>query len=105
MPQGLLLKVLILVLVEDGLREVILQLADLQTFMCEKWPKFQKSHEKKYIFRLQKYNFFQLNNTFFLYFFSPQIHRIIAFRTYRYIHVAILICHFVKFAGLRKSFS
>ena len=54
--------VLILVLMEDGLREVNLQLADLQTFRAQKCSKFQKSREKKYIFRLQKYNFFRLNN-------------------------------------------
>ena len=58
---------------EDGLREVKMQLADLQTFMCEKWPKFQKSHEKKYIFRLQKYNFFRLNNMFFCFFSSKKV--------------------------------
>ena len=56
--------VLILVLMEDGLREVNLQLADLQTFRAQKCSKFQKSREKKYIFRLQKYNFFRLNNMF-----------------------------------------
>ena len=67
------LDVLILVLMEDGLREVKMQLADLQTFMCEKWPKFQKSHEKKYIFRLQKYNFFRLNNMFFCFFSSKKV--------------------------------
>ncbi len=49
--------VLILVLVEDGLRVVKLQLADLQTFRCEKRSKFQKSHEKKYIFHMQNYVF------------------------------------------------
>ncbi len=67
------MQVLILVLMEDGLREVKMQLADLQTFMCEKWPKFQKSHEKKYIFRLQKYNFFRLNNMFFCFFSSKKV--------------------------------
>jgi hypothetical protein len=41
-----------------------LQLADLQTFRAQKCSKFQKSREKKYIFRLQKYNFFRLNNMF-----------------------------------------
>ncbi len=49
---------------EDGLREVNLQLADLQTFRTQKCSKFQKSREKKYIFRLQKYNFFRLSNMF-----------------------------------------
>jgi len=50
---------------EDGLREVKLQLADLQTFRAQKCSKFQKSHEKKYIFRLQNYKKFPSSQCFF----------------------------------------
>ena len=57
--------VLILVLMEDGLREVKLQLADLQTFRAQKCSKFQKSREKKYIFRLQNYKNFPSSQCFF----------------------------------------
>ncbi len=50
---------------EDGLREVKLQLADLQTFRAQKCSKFQKSREKKYIFRLQNYKNFPSSQCFF----------------------------------------
>ena len=96
--------VLILVLVEDCLREVEMQLADLQTFMCEKWPKFQKSHEKKYIFCLRKYNFFRLNNMFFCFFSSKKS------KTFS---ENFFLCGFIKFyelaygshVGFRKTVS
>ena len=62
--------VLILVLMEDGLREVNLQLADLQTFRAQKCSKFQKSREKKYIFRLQNYKNFPSSQCFFHIFYT-----------------------------------
>ncbi len=58
---------------EDGLREVNLQLADLQTFMAQKCSKFQKSREKKYIFRLQRYNFFPTQQYVFLFLFLKKV--------------------------------
>lgn len=55
---------------EDGLREVKLQLADLQTFRVQKCSKFQKSREKKYIFRLQNYKNFPSSQCFFISFYT-----------------------------------
>ena len=52
---------------------VEMQLADLQTFMCKKWPKFQKSHEKS---TFQKYNFFSAQQYVFLFLFLKKSRRL-----------------------------